>query len=105
MTDDDNLAYIEWKTQWDRYERSVNGRMRRTDIVKKNMQKDNLRFHRKSNVITNCIGDGTEIANVHFTTINNCDYRTLMLFSDGVTDCLSDDQILAITRNTDPRDC
>ena len=26
-----------------------------------------------------------------------------MLFSDGVTDCLSDSQLYAITRNTDPK--
>lgn len=103
MTDDDNMAYMQWKTNWDRYENSLKGRMRRADIRKKDQQKDNLRFHRQSNIITGCLGAGEQDINVHFASIDNSKYRTLMLFSDGVTDCLSDNQILAITTKTDPK--
>lgn len=62
-------------------------------------QKDDMRFYNKSNVITQCMGSGREIK-PNFYRINNKDYDSIMLLSDGVTDCLSDNQILAVTRQT-----
>ena len=37
----------------------------------------------------------------HFEVLKNSDYDMLLLFSDGVTDCLSDDDIAVVCKNTD----
>ena len=61
-----------------------------------------MRFHYESNKVTQCLGmDETYkkmVPNIYF--IDNSDYDTLILVSDGVTDCLSDDQIMIITTKT-----
>lgn len=60
---------------------------------------DDMRFHVKNNAITQCIGKGAIQPN--FYTWKNAYYDSILLLSDGVTDCLSDSDILAITRYTD----
>lgn len=62
-------------------------------------QKDDMRFFRKSNMITQAIG-ATDFLIPNFYTVDNSQYNQLLLFSDGVTDCLSDSEILAITKRT-----
>ena len=66
------------------------------------LEKDDMRFHYESNKVTQCLGmDETYkkmVPNIYF--IDNSDYDTLILVSDGVTDCLSDDQIMIITTKT-----
>ncbi len=59
------------------------------------------RFHKQNSGITRCIGGNEEPAMPTFTILKNDDYDALLLFSDGVTDCLSDEKILAVTRSTD----
>lgn len=63
-------------------------------------ERDDMRFHRESNIIKQHLG---MIGNIrpNFYTIRNQAYDSILLFSDGVTDCLSDLDILAVTRNTD----
>ena len=41
---------------------------------------------------------------IKFARFLNNSYKSLMLFSDGVTDCLSDAQLMAITKSTSPKD-
>ena len=80
LTEDHNLAYNLWK----------NGQIK---------EKDDIRFHKKSNIITQSMGSPYDIA-PYSTIISNDKYSTLILCSDGVTDCLSDNQLKAITRTT-----
>lgn len=61
-------------------------------------ERDDMRFHKSSNVITQCMGN--ESVDPQFYIANNKDYDMLFLFSDGVTDCLSDNNLLAITKTT-----
>ena len=65
--------------------------------------KDDMRFHKKSNYITNSLGADPEKFYINSYFIDNSSYDHLLLLSDGVTDCLSDNQIMAITKKT-PRD-
>jgi len=61
------------------------------------------RFHKMSNAITQCVG--TEKApKIHSTIMSNDTYDTIVLTSDGVTDCLSDEDIIAICKTTKPKD-
>ena len=64
--------------------------------------KNDFRFNRKSNVVKHAIGVEQESDRdfVSSTSIDNKSYSTLLLCSDGVTDCLSDHQLMAITRQT-----
>lgn len=66
-------------------------------------QKDDIRFHKDSNKVLKGMGF-TENVTPTTSILSNSDYDTLLLFSDGVTDCLSDDQIKAITSKTDIRE-
>lgn len=79
VSKDHSFAYQKWET-------------------KEIPDKDAIRFHRKSNLITNSMGRMSQAP--YSTTFPNNAYQTLLLFSDGVTDCLSDEQIKAITAST-----
>ena len=65
--------------------------------------KDDMRFHKRSNYIVNSLGADPDNFYINSYFIDNDSYDKLLLLSDGVTDCLSDNQIMAITKNT-PRD-
>ena len=68
-------------------------------------EKDLLRFHVDSNKITAAMGvDRMPKPIIKFARFLNNSYKSLMLFSDGVTDCLSDAQLMAITKSTSPKD-
>ncbi|NLC48709.1 MAG: serine/threonine-protein phosphatase [Tenericutes bacterium] len=64
-------------------------------------EKDDMRFHTKANVITAAIGS-QEPVYPSVSIVDNNSYDMLMLFTDGVTDCLSDEQIKFIA-NTSPK--
>ena len=67
--------------------------------------KEATRFHKESNALTQCIGmPRKKLLDAHVTTINNKNYDMLLLFSDGVTDCLSDEDIAVVCRNTDKKE-
>ncbi len=74
ITDDDSTVY-------EQYEAGI-------------LTKDDLRFHPRNNIVTQGLG----ISNVSPRTkiIDNDSYDKLLLFTDGVTDCLSDDRIKLI---------
>ena len=65
--------------------------------------KDAMRFHSDANGITQAVGMGL-IDNIHTKNLNNSDYDILLLFSDGVTDCLSEEDIAVICRTTDRKE-
>ena len=87
-----------------------NGRLKQVTIddaiVQEEMEKGNIpnkdamRFHREAAGITECVGMG-KIESIHSTVLNNHDYDMLLLFSDGVTDCLSENDIAVICKNAD----
>lgn len=66
-------------------------------------EKDDMRFHKKANCITRCLGMDEKALQINNRIIENSSYDTLILVSDGVSDCLSDSQIMAITTKT-PRE-
>lgn len=56
------------------------------------LTKEQLRFHKQRSLITKCIGTdyGTK---PDITILENTDYTGILLFTDGVTDCLSDSKL------------
>ena len=56
------------------------------------LTKEELRFHRENSLITKCIGPDYNIQ-PEITVIENDSYDGILLFTDGVTDCLSDSKI------------
>ena len=64
---------------------------------KKKVKKDDLRFFSNNNIITACIGICRELCIPTTYKIEN-DYDMLFLFTDGVTDCLTDKKIKKMIR-------
>ena len=70
-----------------------------TEITNKDI--DRLRTEKHNNIITRCIGDKS-LEFIQSYLINNKDYDELLLFSDGITDILSHDDIQFICSTTPP---
>lgn len=101
MTVDDNVDFVAFHTKWEQIAKTQKGRLNKEQFKLKREEKENLRFRRRNNQITKCIGAKTfKPVDPRFVRMKNESYQALMLFSDGVTDCLSDDQLYAITRRT-----
>lgn len=67
--------------------------------------KDDMRFHHASNRVTQCIGmpnTGNFKPNMYF--LSNDEYDKIILMSDGVSDCLSDSQIMKISTEASRED-
>jgi len=64
---------------------------------------DRLRFEPHSNVITRCMGE-KDLEYIQSYIIDNESYDQLLLFTDGVTDLLSHDDIKFICANTSPEE-
>ena len=62
--------------------------------------KDQMRFHPDSNKINQGMGLEENVS-PKSTLIPNSSYDCLLLVSDGISDCLSDERIKAITKTTD----
>ena len=62
-----------------------------------NVRKDHLRYIASSNVINACIGISHELCNVSVIILSN-NYDGILLFTDGVTDLLTDRKILNIIK-------
>jgi protein phosphatase len=62
---------------------------------------DNLRFAPKNNLILRCIGD-KELNYIQSTLLDNNSYNQLLIFSDGITDILSSEDIKVICATTPP---
>ena len=103
VTMDDNKGYKDWERRWGRiYKESRTGKSKVT-IDKMLDEKDKVRFKRDSNVILASLGIADSIT-PHFVSFPNESYKTLLLLSDGVTDCLSDKELMVITRQSSPKD-
>ena len=63
------------------------------------VKKDNLRYVASSNVINACIGINKKLCVVTVDKIDN-DYDGILLFSDGVTDIVTDKKILKIIKRS-----
>lgn len=61
------------------------------------VRKDDLRFFVNNNVVSSCIGICNELCKVSTKVIKN-DYSILMLFTDGVTDIITDRKISSLIR-------
>lgn len=61
--------------------------------------KEQLRFHRQSSLITKYVGPDFNI-DPDITLISNQSYDGLLLFTDGVTDCVSDSKIASIVTSS-----
>ena len=64
---------------------------------------DSLRFNPRSNVITRCMGE-KDLEYIQSYVINNDSYDELLLFTDGVTDLLSHNDIKLICATTAPEE-
>lgn len=67
------------------------------------VKKDDLRYFFNNNIITACVGLTEKLCRISSIIINN-DYDMLMLFSDGVTDMITDKKIKKIIENTKKRE-
>ncbi len=63
------------------------------------VDKDDLRYFATSNIINACIGINKSFCRIHSYVIPN-DYKYLLLFSDGVTDILTDKKITKIIKSS-----
>lgn len=66
------------------------------------VSKDDLRFFFNNNIITACIGLSDDICDIKTQIIDN-DYDMILLFSDGVTDLITDKKIKKIIDSTDKK--
>ena len=62
--------------------------------------KEIMRFHERSNVIYEAIEPGSRRYKPTFTVIKNSDYDRLYAFTDGVTDCLSTEELENIIKKS-----
>jgi len=67
------------------------------------LTKDELRFHYQNSLITKCIGHSYNTT-PNILKINNQEYLGLLLLTDGITDCLSDDKIKFIVKRNSYKD-
>ena len=93
QTKDDSMVF-------DMYLKDIEGKQ--IDENEKMQLKDAIRFNPYSNIIKQAMGLEDDVT-PRSTVIKNSSYDCLILVSDGVSDCLSDEQIKAITKDT-PRD-
>lgn len=63
------------------------------------VEKDDLRYFSSCNIITSCVGISKDFCSISTIKIKN-DYDILLLFSDGVTDLITDKKIQKIVKST-----
>ena len=67
--------------------------------------KEASRFDEQANELIQCIGmNRKDLNSPHFEILSNSNYDLLLLFSDGVTDCLSEDDIVTICKNSNRKE-
>ena len=71
----------------------------------KTPNKEASRFDEQANELLQCIGmDRKDLGSPYFKILSNNEYDMLALFSDGVTDCLSEDNIATICQNSNKKE-
>ena len=58
--------------------------------------KDNMRFHKKNNLILSRLGCEKKMLKLDFFELDISEFEQLFLFTDGVTDCISDNRLQSI---------
>ena len=79
LTEDDSKAYDLYKMAY--------------------LTKEDIRYYKDNHIITQAIGV-TNNVEAQIQVIDNSEYDTLLLLTDGVTDCLSDEKIKVIANTT-----
>lgn len=64
---------------------------------------DNLRFAEHNNIITKCIGD-KDLGTIQSKIIDNDSYDLLLIFTDGITDIMSHEDIRIVCETTPPEE-
>lgn len=67
------------------------------------VKKDYLRYFPNNNIISSCIGIGEDYCKISSKIINN-DYDIILLFTDGVTDIITDRKILSLIRKKEKKE-
>ena len=66
------------------------------------VKKDDLRFFYNNNIITSCIGLAEDFCRIESIIIDN-DYDMVLLFSDGVTDLITDKRIKKLIETSEKK--
>lgn len=67
--------------------------------------KDVARFNKDASILSQCVGMNRKyIEETHIHILDNSQYDLLLLFTDGVTDCLSDEDIVAVCKTSDKKE-
>lgn len=61
--------------------------------------KDDMRFHKKNNLILSRLGCEKKLLKIDYFELDLADVGELFLFSDGITDCISDERLTQIISN------
>lgn len=75
---------VDHSISWDLYEKG--------EII----HKDDIRFHRRNHLILSRLGCEKKLLTINSVILGNSDYDKVLLFTDGVTDCLSDEQLQTV---------
>ncbi len=68
--------------------------------------KDDMRFHKKNNLILSRLGCEKKLLKIDYYELDVKNIEELFLFSDGITDCVSDDRLTEIIyRNREDSPC
>ena len=67
------------------------------------VKKDDLRYFSNNNIINACIGLSEGLCKISTTIVNN-DYDMLLLFTDGVTDLITDKKIYKIIKSNNKKE-
>lgn len=59
-------------------------------------EKEAIKFHKKSNLITSRLGCTKRKLDIEKKVIDNSQFDSIYIFSDGITDCLTDEQLQTI---------
>lgn len=82
-----NQISVDHSISWNMF---VNGQIK---------EKDDIRFHRKNHLITSRLGGEKKMLIINNEIVENNDYKGIFLFTDGITDCLSDNELQKIINN------
>lgn len=96
-------AYSDGKLTQITTDHSITQHLFSEGIIKK---KSHIRFHKKNNLILSRIGCEKKLLELDFYEVSKADIDKLFLFSDGITDCISDEQLTElICQNSDEEIC
>jgi len=67
-------------------------------------KKDDMRFHKQNNLITSRLGCERKKLTVDYYNLKTSDYDEIYLFTDGITDCVSDGKLSDIIFTSEATD-